>query len=109
MAFGTSIGGIDANRVGFGPLVPSTSTVPHDSADALADEIDKIGADRVAAFFIEPVIGAGGVYPPAPAMSRPSRRSAARRTCCCRRDAVIVGFGASAPGSAASASASAPT
>ena len=38
----------------------------HDSAQALRDEIERVGAERVAAFFCEPVIGAGGVYPPAP-------------------------------------------
>jgi len=64
MAFGTSLGGIEANRVGYGPLVPSTSQVQWDSPDALRDEIEKIGEDRVAAFFFEPVIGAGGVLPP---------------------------------------------
>jgi adenosylmethionine-8-amino-7-oxononanoate aminotransferase len=64
MAFGTSLGGIEANRVGYGPLVPSTSQVQWDSPKALRAEIEKIGEDRVAAFFIEPVIGAGGVLPP---------------------------------------------
>lgn len=63
-AFGTSIGGIEPNRAGVGPLVPSTSTIAWDSADALRKEIATVGADRVAAFFMEPVIGAGGVYPP---------------------------------------------
>jgi adenosylmethionine-8-amino-7-oxononanoate aminotransferase len=63
-AFGTSIGGIEANRAGIGPLVPSTSTVDWDSAAALREEIASIGAERVAAFFMEPVIGAGGVYTP---------------------------------------------
>jgi len=93
MAFGTSIGGIDANRVGFGPLVPSTSTVPHDSADALADEIDKVGADRVAAFFIEPVIGAGGVYPPAPGYVEAVAEICREKDVLLVVDAVIVGFG----------------
>src|SRR5215471_4466427 len=64
MAFGTSLGGIEANRVGYGPLVPSTSQVQWDSPQALRDEIEKVGEDRVAAFFVEPVIGAGGVLPP---------------------------------------------
>src|SRR5581483_7246960 len=66
MAFGTSIGGIEANRIGYGPLVPSTSQVQWDSPDALRDEIERIGAERIAAFFAEPVIGAGGVFPPPP-------------------------------------------
>jgi putrescine---pyruvate transaminase len=63
-AFGTSIGGIEANAAGFGELVAATSHVAHDSVDALKDEIERVGKDRVAAFFFEPVIGAGGVYPP---------------------------------------------
>jgi putrescine aminotransferase len=64
MAFGTSLGGIEANRVGYGPLVPSTSQVQWDAPEALRDEIERIGPERVAAFFMEPVIGAGGVLPP---------------------------------------------
>src|SRR5207245_7736483 len=43
MAFGTSIGGIEANRIGYGPLVPSTSQVQWDSRDALRDAIERIG------------------------------------------------------------------
>ncbi len=62
--FGTSLGGIEANRAGFGPLVAETSIVERDSLEALAGAIDQLGAERVAAFFVEPVIGAGGVYPP---------------------------------------------
>jgi putrescine---pyruvate transaminase len=61
---GTSLGGIEANRTGWGALDPQTSVVPHDSLDALEREILRVGADRVAAFFCEPVIGAGGVYHP---------------------------------------------
>jgi adenosylmethionine-8-amino-7-oxononanoate aminotransferase len=62
--FGTSLGGIEANRAGFGPLMADTSTVPFDSLEALEEKIHELGRDRVAAFFVEPVIGAGGVYPP---------------------------------------------
>ena len=64
MAFGTSLGGIEANRVGYGPLVPNTSQVHWESPDALRDELERVGHERVAAFFMEPVIGAGGVLPP---------------------------------------------
>ena len=63
--FGTSIGGIEANVANWGPLVPQASAVAHDSLPALEAEILRVGPDRVAAFFCEPVIGAGGVYPPA--------------------------------------------
>jgi len=62
--FGTSVTGIAGNLVGFGPMVPDVSVVNRDSVVELADEIHRIGPDRVAAFIFEPVIGAGGVYPP---------------------------------------------
>jgi adenosylmethionine-8-amino-7-oxononanoate aminotransferase len=62
--FGTSAGGIDPNRGGFGPLVGSMSRVPWDSVDALEREIAAVGSDNVAAFVFEPVIGAGGVLAP---------------------------------------------
>jgi adenosylmethionine-8-amino-7-oxononanoate aminotransferase len=63
--FGTSIGGIEANVANWGPLVPQASAVAHDSLAALEQEIQRVGPEKVAAFFCEPVIGAGGVYPPA--------------------------------------------
>jgi adenosylmethionine-8-amino-7-oxononanoate aminotransferase len=62
--FGTSIGGIEANTANWGPLVPHTSAVQFDSLPALEQEILRLGPDRVAAFFCEPVIGAGGVHAP---------------------------------------------
>jgi putrescine---pyruvate transaminase len=93
MAFGTSIGGIDAVRSGYGPLVPGTSQVPHDSAQALRDEIERVGAERVAAFFCEPVIGAGGVYPPVPGYIEEVAAICAETGVLLVIDAVIVGFG----------------
>ena len=93
MAFGTSLGGIEANRVGYGPLVPSTSQVQWDSPDALRDEIERVGPERVAAFFAEPVIGAGGVLPPPegyiPAVAEICRDAGVLFVC----DSVICGFG----------------
>jgi putrescine aminotransferase len=62
--FGTAVGGIPANAVGFGPQPPDFSHVPYDSAATLEAEIARVGASRVAAFFCEPVIGAGGVLLP---------------------------------------------
>jgi putrescine aminotransferase len=62
--FGTSIGGIEANTSQWGPLVPGTSIVDHLDPQALEAEIQRVGPDRVAAFFCEPVMGAGGVRPP---------------------------------------------
>jgi putrescine aminotransferase len=63
-AFGTSLAGIDANRAGYGPLVEETEVVAHDSAAEMAEAIERLGPERVAAVLVEPVIGAGGVYAP---------------------------------------------
>ncbi|GHD33009.1 aspartate aminotransferase family protein [Nocardiopsis kunsanensis] len=62
--FGTSMIGMNRFRTGFGEMVRDTSVVPHDSAAAVEEEILRVGPENVAAFFAEPVIGAGGVYAP---------------------------------------------
>ena len=62
--YGTSIVGADVFNAGHGPLMADTLRVPWDSADALADAVDAVGAERVAAFFCEPIIGAGGLLLP---------------------------------------------
>lgn len=61
--YGTSLGGIEPNRSGYGDLVGDIVFVPHDDAEAVEKAIDHAGADRIAAIFCEPVIGAGGVRP----------------------------------------------
>jgi putrescine---pyruvate transaminase len=61
--FGTALAGIPANRVGFDPE-EETIQVQHDSLDALSAAIERTGEDRIAAVFVEPVIGAGGVILP---------------------------------------------
>jgi putrescine---pyruvate transaminase len=62
--YGTALAGIEANREGVGELPEDTSRVAHSSVDEVEAAFQRLGPDRVAAFFIEPVIGAGGVYPP---------------------------------------------
>jgi putrescine---pyruvate transaminase len=92
-AYGTSLGGIPANSDAFLPLVSQVEHVAWDDPAALDKTIEQLGADRVAAFFCEPVIGAGGVYPP------PEGYLAAVREICRRHDVlfvadeVITGFG----------------
>jgi putrescine aminotransferase len=93
LGFGTSIGGIDANRTGYGPLVEQTSHVAWDSPDALRDEIARLGAERVAAFFVEPVIGAGGVHPPPPGYVEEVAEICRDTGVLFVIDAVICGFG----------------
>lgn len=90
---GTSLGGIPANRAGYGPLETGIANVPWDDADALAHRIDEIGADRVAAFFCEPVIGAGGVYAPPPGYLTAVRDICRERGVLFVADEVITGFG----------------
>ncbi|GAA5165163.1 aminotransferase class III-fold pyridoxal phosphate-dependent enzyme [Pseudonocardia eucalypti] len=67
-----AVTGIDRLRAGFGPLAPGVEFVgkPHgsDAADRLVAEleerIERIGAERIAAFIGEPVLGVGGMVPP---------------------------------------------
>lgn len=63
-AFGTSIAGIGFNRAGYGDLVPNTTRVPTNDAEAFERLASERG-EEIAAFFCEPVIGTGGVIPPA--------------------------------------------
>ncbi len=90
---GTSLGGIAANREAVGPLDPHSSQVPHDSLEALEAEIERVGADRVAAVFVEPVIGAGGVHPPRPGYLEAVEALCKRTGVLLVIDAVIAGFG----------------
>ena len=90
--FGTSIGGIDPNRAGFGPLLESVQ-VDWDSAEALAQTIDQVGAERIAAFFCEPVIGAGGVLAPPEGYLERVQEICRDRDVLFVADEVITGFG----------------
>jgi adenosylmethionine-8-amino-7-oxononanoate aminotransferase len=90
--YGTAIGGIPVNRAGFGPQLESEQ-VPHDSVEALEAAITRIGAERIAAFFIEPVIGAGGVYPPGHRYIEGVAALCKRNGILLVADSVICGFG----------------
>ena len=61
--FGTSLVGMPSMRQDHGPLIGSVSHVDHASPEALEHEIRRVGPESVAAFFCEPLIGAGGVRP----------------------------------------------
>jgi adenosylmethionine-8-amino-7-oxononanoate aminotransferase len=90
---GTSIGGIAANDAGFGTLVAETSNVPHDDAEALAREIARLGPENVAAFFCEPVIGAGGLRLPADGYIERTAEICRENGVLFIADCVICGFG----------------
>ncbi|MGW0036863.1 aminotransferase family protein [Gordonia sp. NPDC003376] len=91
--WGISLAGIDGNRVGNGEMVPAASRVPFDDAAALEAEILRVGPERVAAFFCEPVIGAGGVHPPADGYLEEVAAICRRHDVLFIVDAVICGFG----------------
>ncbi len=90
--FGTGLAGIPANRLGFGPQV-ETLQVPHDSLEAAEQAIEARGAENVAAIFVEPVIGAGGVYPPMPGYMEGMATLCRRTGVLLIIDSVICGFG----------------
>jgi adenosylmethionine-8-amino-7-oxononanoate aminotransferase len=92
-AFGTSLAGIDVNRHGYGELVPGVVRIPRDDLGAL-DELLSQRGHEVGAVFAEPVIGAGGIYPP------PDDGYWGRVAARCREhdvllvmDEVVTGFG----------------
>jgi adenosylmethionine-8-amino-7-oxononanoate aminotransferase len=90
---GTALSGIDANKQGYGQVTDDVVQVPWDDATALADTVDALGADRVAAFFCEPVIGAGGVYAAGEEYLRAAREVCRERGVLWVSDEVITGFG----------------
>ncbi|MGO8955918.1 MAG: aspartate aminotransferase family protein [Streptosporangiaceae bacterium] len=92
-AYGTSLGGIPANTEPFGPLVTLVEHVPWDDATALAKLIEQAGADRVGAFFCEPVVGAGGVYFPPDGYLAQVQQICRDNDVLFVADEVITGFG----------------
>ncbi|HEY7400424.1 MAG TPA: aminotransferase class III-fold pyridoxal phosphate-dependent enzyme [Actinomycetota bacterium] len=91
-AAGTSLSGIPANAAGYGELLEDVVQVPWDDAAALRETIDRLGPERVAAFFCEPVIGAGGVFPPPPGYLDAARQVCTDTGVLFVADEVITGF-----------------
>jgi putrescine---pyruvate transaminase len=92
-AYGTSLGGMAPLVETYGRLVPEVEQVPWDDAGALGEAIDRIGADRVAAFFAEPIIGAGGVLIPPEGYLDRVQEICRERGVLLVLDEVITGFG----------------
>lgn len=89
---GTALAGIPGNREGYGDLMEA-ATVAWDDADDLRATIERIGPDRVAAFFCEPVIGAGGVYPPPEGYLADVRKVCTEYDVLFVADEVVTGYG----------------
>jgi putrescine---pyruvate transaminase len=92
-AYGTSLTGMQSLVEGYGRLVPEVEQVAWDEAEALAAAIDRIGADRVCAFFAEPIIGAGGVMIPPEGYLERVQEICREREVLFVLDEVITGFG----------------
>jgi adenosylmethionine-8-amino-7-oxononanoate aminotransferase len=92
-AYGTALGGMVALVEPYGRLVPEVAQVPWNDADALAATIDDIGPENVAAFFAEPVVGAGGVMLPPDGYFDAVQRVCRERDVLLVADEVITGFG----------------
>ncbi|MFD1716699.1 aspartate aminotransferase family protein [Georgenia deserti] len=90
---GTALAGIPGNREGYGDLGPRTETVGWDTAESLRETLERIGPDNVAAFFCEPVIGAGGVYPPPEGYLAEVRKVCTEYDVLFVADEVVTGYG----------------
>jgi putrescine---pyruvate transaminase len=93
MLGGTSAGGLPANRDPFGTLLPDFYQVGRDSLEAMREAVDYYGPDRIAAIMAEPVIGAGGVFPPPEGYLQGLRELCEECGALLVFDEVITGFG----------------
>ncbi|MGE4534108.1 aspartate aminotransferase family protein [Halomonas sp.] len=94
-AYGTSVAGLDFNREGYGTdsLVDGTERVDKHSTTAFAEAIERIGADNIAAYIAEPVMGTGGVHPPQEGYFGEIQRLCHENDILFIADEVITGFG----------------
>ncbi|MEV0711036.1 aminotransferase family protein [Nocardia aurea] len=90
---GTALAGIPVNREGYGELMADARTVEWDDAKDLLALIEDVGAERIAAFFCEPIIGAGGVYLPPDGYLPEVRRICRDHDILFVADEVVTGFG----------------
>ena len=93
-SYGTALGGMEPNRLGYGgELVSDVVLVPYDDSEAVEKAIDHAGADRVAGLFVEAVIGAGGIRPVSPEYLSSVRETIRAAGALYISDEVITGFG----------------
>lgn len=84
--------GLPGNQQGWGPLLPDVVQVDKDDLDEL-DALLEAEGHRLAAIITEPVVGAGGVYPPAPGYLAGLRERCDGHGAFLIMDEVICGFG----------------
>ncbi|MDA8025206.1 MAG: aminotransferase class III-fold pyridoxal phosphate-dependent enzyme [Actinomycetota bacterium] len=91
--FGTSLAGIAPNRVGWGDLISGVALVDRDDPEDLVHLANSVGSDKIAAIFVEPVIGAGGVHLPTEGYLERIREITKEIGALMIVDSVICGFG----------------
>jgi putrescine aminotransferase len=89
---GLAAGGLPLNQEHFGAMLPDVVQVPRHDAGAVARALEQRG-DEVAAVLVEPVLGAGGVYPPPEGYLPELRRLCDEAGAWLVLDEVICGFG----------------
>ena len=89
---GTALTGLPLNREGFGPGAAEVVRVDKDDLAAVRTAFEQ-APGRVAAVFAEPVIGAGGVWPPQPGYLEGLRALCDEHGAHLVLDEVICGFG----------------
>jgi putrescine aminotransferase len=88
---------IPSHHVYRNPLGRDPAAIVAASVAALRATIDRIGADRVAAFYVEPIQGSGGVLVPPPGWIGAMRDVCAEHGVLFVADEVITGFGRTGP------------
>lgn len=92
-AWGTSLSGIPGNKAGYGgAFIEEVVTVGALDTESLGSLFERRG-DEIAAFVGEPVIGAGGVIPPAPDYWGEVGRLCRAHDVLLIADEVMTGFG----------------
>lgn len=90
---GTALAGIPANREGYAPAHADTLVIPAQSTEELQGAIDRLGADAIAAFIAEPVIGVGGIHDASPDYWSQAQRICRDNDVLFIVDEVITAFG----------------
>jgi putrescine---pyruvate transaminase len=92
-AWGTSLAGIPGNKAGYGgEIIDEVVTVGLNDTETLGALFERRGGE-IAAFIGEPVVGAGGVYPPEPSYWGEVQRLCREHDVLLIADEVITGFG----------------
>jgi adenosylmethionine-8-amino-7-oxononanoate aminotransferase len=89
---GTSAQGLPLNKQGFGQLLPEVVQVDSDNLEDLAKFMSD-NSNKIAAVIVEPLQGAGGVWPPPPGYLEGARKLCDQHGAFLIFDEVISGFG----------------